>query len=287
MRAALDRSVELGDAVSVLYPATLPVYRRLGWEVAGARHRVSVDASLLRRLGGADVAVRQATDDDAQAIMEIAQAVHVSAAASGPLRHDADDVGEMLGDAEVFSYLADDGFVMYGWSGHDLVVHELTASSEQTARALWSVVGSGSSVARTVHAYVPPRDPVYQLLGEGVHEGVKQTRWMLRVLDLPAAVAGRGFPPAVSGRAGLVVDDPQVPGNTGSWSLQVEGGSGEATVAEGDGGLRVGANGLALLFSGLPTSTLRVAGLAAGGDPDGDAVLDAAFAADPYLLDYF
>ena len=34
-------------------------------------------------------------------------------------------------------------------------------------------------------------------------------------------------------------------------------------------------------------ATLRAAGLAAGGDPHTDAALDAAFAAQSYLLDYF
>ncbi len=287
MRAVLARAVEVGDAVSVLYPATLPVYRRLGWEVAGAQHRVSVDTALLRRLGGRDVAVRPATADHAEAIVGIGRAVHARTAVSGPLDHAGDDVTEALSDPDVFTYLADDGYVMYGWHDDDLLVHELTAGSEQTARALWSVVGSGSSVARTVHAYVAPRDPLHLLLGEGVRVGVEQVRWMLRVLDIRAAVAGRGFPSVVSGRAGLVVDDPLVPRNAGSWSLRVGGASGEAVPTDDDGGLRVGANGLALLFSGLSTTTLRTAGLATGGRPEDDAVLDAAFAAEPYLLDYF
>lgn len=288
MRAVLDRSVELGDAVSVLYPATVPVYRRLGWEVAGARHRVSVDTGLLRRLGGPEVAVRPAATDDAEAIVAIARSVHERSRTSGPLLHDLDDVRQDLGDADVFSYLADDGFVMYGWQGSDLRVHELTAASEQTARALWSVVGSGSSVARSVHAYVAPRDALHVLLGEGVRTDVEQIRWMLRVLDLPAAVRGRGFPPAVSGQVGLVVDDPQAPRNTGAWTLRVADGAGEVVPDDGAGdALRLTANGLALLFSGLPTATLRVAGLATAGRPEDDAVLDAAFAADPYLLDYF
>ena len=290
MRAVLDRSVELGDAVSVLYPATVPVYRRLGWEVAGAQHRVSLDTGLLRRLGGPEVAVRPATTDDVDAIVAIARSVHERSRSSGPLVHDVDETREYLGDADVFSYLADDGFVMYGWQGSDLRVHELTAGSEKTARALWSVVGSGSSVARSVHAYVAPRDPLHVLLGEGVRPGVEQTRWMLRVLDLPAAVRGRGFPPAVSGQAGFVVDDPQALRNTGAWTLRLTDGAGEV-VAGGDGeagdALRLTANGLALLFAGLPTATIRVAGLATGGRPEADAVLDAAFAADPYLLDYF
>jgi predicted acetyltransferase len=288
MRAVLDRSVALGDAVSVLYPATLPVYRRLGWEVAGARHRVAVDTWLLRRLGGRDVAVRPGTVADTETVVGIARSVHRLSRTSGPLVHDVDDTRETLRDPTVFSYLADDGFVLYGWQGSDLRVHELTAGSEQTARALWSVVGSGSSVARTVHAYVAPRDPLHLLLGEGVRPGVEQLRWMLRVLDLPAAVRARGFAPAVSGQAALVVDDPLVPRNTGVWTLQVAGGAGEVVAGSaGRDALRLDANGLALLFAGLPTATIRVAGAATGGRPEDDALLDAAFAAEPYLLDYF
>lgn len=289
MKAVLERSVELGDAVSVLYPATVPVYRRLGWELAGAQHRVSIDTALLRRLGGPDVAVRQATPDDAATIVDIARTVHRRSGVSGPLDNDVDEVREMLADRDVFSYLADDGFVMYGWQGPDLRVDELTAGSEQTARALWSVVGSGSSVAHSVHAYVAPRDPVHVLLTDGIRPAVEQTRWMLRVLDLPAAVAARGFPPAVAGEAALVVDDPLVPRNAGTWLLRVGAGTGEVVPSGGEDAscLGVGPNGLALLFAGLPVATLRVAGLATGGRPESDAVLDAAFAAEPYLLDYF
>jgi hypothetical protein len=36
-----------------------------------------------------------------------------------------------------------------------------------------------------------------------------------------------------------------------------------------------------------PLATLRRAGLAAGGDPDGDAALDAAFGADAFMLEFF
>src|SRR4051794_15158587 len=33
--ASIDRAIELGDVVSVLFPAVVTPYRRLGWEVAG------------------------------------------------------------------------------------------------------------------------------------------------------------------------------------------------------------------------------------------------------------
>ena len=51
--------------------------------------------------------------------------------------------------------------------------------------------------------------------------------------------------------------------------------------------LTLGARGLAALYAGTPLGTLRQAGLAAGGTPEDDAALDAAFAATPYMLDAF
>ena len=49
----------------------------------------------------------------------------------------------------------------------------------------------------------------------------------------------------------------------------------------------LGPRGFAALYAGLPMTTLRVAGLAAGGDRETDAALDAIFGAQSYLLDYF
>jgi hypothetical protein len=74
----------------------------------------------------------------------------------------------------------------------------------------------------------------------------------------------------------------------------------ELTVAEGQGGLNpltsfpaagpplaLGPRGLAALYAGTPVGTLRRAGLASGGSPEGDAALDAAFGATAYMLDSF
>jgi hypothetical protein len=51
--------------------------------------------------------------------------------------------------------------------------------------------------------------------------------------------------------------------------------------------LTLGARGLAALYAGTPVSTLRQAGLAAGGSPADDAALDTAFAGTAHMLDAF
>src|ERR1035437_3626094 len=55
----------------------------------------------------------------------------------------------------------------------------------------------------------PPDDPIHLLLPEeGAHE-THLKRWMLRVMDVPKAIAARGFSPAVTGSAEVALQDPQ------------------------------------------------------------------------------
>ena len=150
-------------------------------------------------------------------------------------------------------------------------------------------VGSGSSIAKKVVAYVAPDDPIHLLLPEEVAHETYVKRWMLRVMDASKAVAARGFSPAVTGSAALALGDPLLPGNSGSWRLEVSGGRGELTPAKTtNASLRLGPNGFAALYAGTPVHVLRTAGLVSGGEPAGDEVLDAAFAGRAaYLLEYF
>ncbi|HUB22966.1 MAG TPA: sterol carrier protein domain-containing protein [Streptosporangiaceae bacterium] len=80
--------------------------------------------------------------------------------------------------------------------------------------------------------------------------------------------------------------------NSGPWQLTVADGKGTldpvSPLPPGQGPpLTLGARGLAALYAGTPVSTLRQAGLAAGGSPGYDAALDAAFAGTAYMLDAF
>ena len=114
-------------------------------------------------------------------------------------------------------------------SDEDLCVDELISGSEQTARALWATVGSGSSIARTVHAYLPPGDPIHYMIETEAAKTAEQQRWMLRLLDAPAAIAGRGFAASAVLEVDVRIDDPDVPENSGDWRLSVADGLGQLT----------------------------------------------------------
>lgn len=291
MSAVVERGRELGCPLSVLYPATVQVYRKTGWEIAGTQPRITITTRILRELRGGEVEVRQAGPGDGTRLTAIMREQYAADRANGARDCLAEEFAEELADPSVFAYVADDGFVLYGWDDKDLVVYQLMAGTRETARALWAVVGSSSSVAERVHAYVSPDDPIHQLLGECVAEEVKETRWMLRLLDVEAALAGRGYPSGVQLDVPLVIDDPQAAANTVSGRLTVSGGSGQLVLDDAvtaDDAVRLGPNGLAALYAGTPMASLVVAGLVQGGSAEHHALLDAAYVGRrAYLLDYF
>jgi predicted acetyltransferase len=329
MTALLDAVAERGYPLSALYPATMPIYRSLGWELAGGKYEATVPARSLRALvapdaatsasgavvggavvggagaggagaGGARTAapdIRRAGPDDAAEVIAVIGRAHRAARDAGPLTWDEGPTRQWLSRGDLYSYLAgDDGYAAYRWGGDghaNLLVERVHAVTPESLRALWSVIASHSSVARTVTALTAPNDPFWWLTAERDATITKRSMWMLRVVDGPAAIAARGFPPAVSVSVPLAVHDQARPGNSGHWQLTVADGKGALT-ANGAvshdgaaGAITMGARGLAALYAGTPVGTLRLAGLTSGGTPDDDADLDAAFAAAAYMVDDF
>lgn len=310
MTELLGLIAERGYPLSSLYPATMPIYRSLGWELAGGRYDATVPARSLRTLMPSDPAasaaaargapgpgVRRAVPADAAAMLEIIGRAHEAARDSGPITWDLPLAERWLASEDLYAYLTGDGFAAYHWAdgNETLFVDRVQAASPGSLRELWSVIASHGSTVAAIRARVAPNGPFWWLTHERDAAIAKRSLWMLRVVDAPGAIAARGFPPAVSLSVPLVINDHTSPANTGRWQLSVTDGKGilipnEPDAGPGAGGsppLTLGARGLAALYAGTPVSTLRLAGLASGGVPDADAALDAAFAAATHMLDDF
>jgi len=307
MTALLDEIAARGYPLSALFPATMPLYRSLGWELAGARDTVVIPAGSLLRLvppdappqDGADPQppeLRRAGPGDAETVIALLGRVHGAARDCGPITWDAASAGEWLADPGLYAYLAEDGVLAYRWrsGSRDLFAERAEAISARTIRAFWAQLGSHASIAEKVHAMTGPASALWWLTRERDADIAHRSRWMLRVVDAPAAIAARGFPAATSLAVPLRLADDARPANSGRWRLTVADGAGmvepagpDAPVGPAGSALTLGARGLAALYAGTPVATLRQAGLAAGGTAADDANLDAAFAATPYMLDAF
>jgi GNAT superfamily N-acetyltransferase len=303
MTELLGVIADRGYLLSVLFPATAPVYRSLGWELAGGYYEATVPTRSLAALPPAEApagprpALRRAGPDDADQVVAVVGAVHESARHCGPATWTTAAVRRWwLDDEDVFCYLAPDGFLAYGWhhSHREIYVQRAVAGSAETTRAIWSLLGSHASMAERVKAVVAPDEPVAWLTREPDVE-VEREPWMLRIVDAAAAIAGRGFPALAELAVALEIDDQARPGNAGLWTLEVSGGKGSLhssvtlppALVPPAGPVRLGARGFAALYAGIPMATLRRSGLATGGDPGADDALDAAFAGQAFLLDDF
>jgi len=312
MTALTDLMAERGYPLSALYPATMTIYRSLGWEIAGHRHEAVLPARQLFTLAKPDdetaAAIRRPGPDDAARVLEVIGRAHENARDCGPVTYDEATVRRWLtrpgryADNDRYAYLAPDGFLGYRWHrGNDeIFIDQLAAVSAQTTRALWALAASNSSVVEAVRAQVGLSDPLWWMLREQDAKIADRESWMLRLLDAPAAIAARGFP-ATDLAVPLRITDDLRPANSGRWDLTVRAGEGRLSRHRTGLGspspagsspsrqapLALGARGLAALYAGTPVATLRRAGLADGGSPDADAALDGAFAATPFMLDGF
>jgi predicted acetyltransferase len=247
MTALVDLMAERGYPLSVLYPATMPIYRSLGWEIGGHRHEAVLPARSLFALVKPDInpeareatqataaaGVRRPGPDDAAEVIEVIGRAHALARDCGPITYDEATMRRWLvrpgryADTDRFAYLTKDGFLGYRWlHGHDeIFVDRVAAASAAATRVLWGLVASNSSVADTVRAQVGPADPIRWLLREQDTNIAERLSWMLRLLDAPAAIAARGFP-ATDIAVPLHITDDLRPANSGRWELTVRAGAG-------------------------------------------------------------
>ncbi|MFC6150547.1 MULTISPECIES: GNAT family N-acetyltransferase [Mumia] len=287
MQGILERSRELGFPLSALYPATTAPYRAVGYEVAGARHVVEISTDTLRRLSGPDVPLRRGGPDDAAEIARLIGATAAHARDCGPFDWEPVEIAHDLEDDEILTYVADDGVLSYSFGRERFDVQTIAATSESTLRALWRIVGSGSSVLSTVRVALAPHDPVWWMIPDNVITTRATQWWMLRLVDAPAAIAARGFPPGLEIEVPLTLNDPLDAAGSGAYTLIVSDGAGRLERTELGDGVALGPRGAAAVYAGTPLATLRRSGLAEGGDPETDARIDAAFAATPFMVDYF
>ncbi len=139
-----------------------------------------------------------------------------------------------------------------------------------------------------MHFRSAPEDPLLLLLREQDWGSAAELRWMLRVLDAPAAVEARGFPSGLEVQVHLELRDSQLAENSGRFVLDVSKGRGQLAPG-GSGSIELAIGDFAPLFSGWASATaLARVGRLRGGTPEEWAFLDAAFAGPtPWMVDEF
>lgn len=280
MEETLRLARDEGFALSSLYPATVPVYRRLGYELAGTQttYRVAIDAlprgrgvlldvpegggpikASYERLGRRENGLTEGVDDDWWPWRVLG-------------RWSTEPTGAAMTPEDV-----PDGYAAYqeqdlpGAWGYKIACSHLVAHSREAALALFDYFRRFKGVGQYLEWHGPPNEPLALILPEQSPRIVDEFRNMTRILDVPSAFEARGYPD-VTGSATFSVDDPLFEDNTGTFLLEAQ--DGKVQVSRRPMGASAGApisiGALTTMFTGFVTpSTAAAMGLI---DPDHPAL---------------
>jgi predicted acetyltransferase len=271
MQASLRELRGQGAPLVSLYPATQPLYRRVGFEQAGSRFEIRV------QLSGLDfqertLSLRPVEVSDLPTLHEVYR--RHARLQQGWIDRTPYTWGRVTHPRGEIAY----GYLVEGSTGvegyvyltrrlqparefrQELNLTDLVALTPAAGRRLLSFLGDHRSLATEVVWRGGPVDPLLFLLREQTYQVKHLFHWMLRVLDVPAVLQARGYPAGLSGALHLEVDDDLFPENRGRYVLEVEGGEAEVRPG-GDGDVRLHVRTLAALYSGfLSPAALHLAG---------------------------
>lgn len=296
LRRTLADLRDEGFPLAVLYPSTQPVYRRAGFEQAGSRIGYRLPAQALDARDRA-LAVRPlaAADGDAVRALYAARAERTA----GNLDRNEPLWARLLSPRPpAYGYLVEgdngpEGYVVYrqrqtpGRLAGDIRALDLVSLTPAAGRRLLTFFADHRSMIDAVSWYGAPADPLFTLVANQAHTVEWRMEWLLRVVDVRAALAGRGYPPDLETEVHLAVRDEVCPWNDGRFVLAVADGRGEVREG-GRSDVILDARGLAALYSGyLSPAALQQVGLAAG-EPRALAAAGLPFAGPaPWMPDMF
>lgn len=303
MTALLRAARERGAVVSGLFPTAPRIYRRLGYEVVTGLDTVEVPTHVLglvpRPVG---VSTRRASAADFDAVRAVYDTW--AAAQNGPLSRRGvsftasaeefvaaftgvtlavDENGDVCGYA---SWERGQGF------GEEAViaVSDLLATTTDGYRALLGTVGSFASVTHRTSLRTSGLDLIRLFLPSTHWRVTRSLPYMVKVLDVPAAVESRRYPPGLTAELSFRLVGDVLAENDATYAVSIADGRAACTPVHGAEPERVlTPHGLALLYAGASScANLRFAGHLTSGEITEDLDWDAAFGGRrPHIRDFY
>jgi len=297
MRAGVRETRARGVPLSALYAATLPLYRRVGYEAAGGRYEITLPTSAIG-LRDRGLTLREVQPEEMPALDEVhrRRVIHEN----GPLEPSIPEWRRTrIASSElnpprprlyaVWSGRRAEGYIRYPMKREDrtLRIIDLVAATPRAGRRLLTFLADHRSTIETAVWHGAPTDPILLLLPENGYRVRLADHWLLRVVDVPRALEARGYPTMVRASVTLRVADELFPANRGPFVLEVAGGSAKVH-RSGRGGARLDVRGLAALYTGHLTAAQLAATDYLEATPAEIAALQVVFAGPtPWMSDAF
>ena len=314
MGRLLDDALGRGEALAILHPSESQIYGRFGYGLASSEAARAIEtrhAGLAQPVGAEEGLVVSLRADRAaevlptlydQARRSIVGATSRSVAYWRNWLAGQASTPDGLSTGRLVAYQGADGtyqgYLAYRikrqWQdampAHTVRVGDLFALTPQARTALWRFCLSLDLVTRVEVPYGPVEEPLRWQLADPRRLQVTRLSdalW-LRVLDVPAAMVGRGY--QVAGELVLAMDDPFRPALAGSYRLVCgpDGATCDRTAHAADLAL-TSADLAAVFLGGVTPSTLARAGRIRELRPGALARADAIFAAEmlPWATTHF
>ena len=143
----------------------------------------------------------------------------------------------------------------------DIAVRDLVLNTPRAASRWAAFLHAQRALAGRVFWTTGGACPMVAMLDAPQAKVVEHAQWMLRILDVEAALTTRGY--AHDGEACFTLSDPLIPINSGVFRLRVEGGTGQLERLAKGAFPQLDVRALGALFSGSHApETLRLMGLA-------------------------
>jgi predicted acetyltransferase len=297
----LSELFEEGVALCTLYASNMPLYRKVGFEVAGGRCLYDVELAALagERPRNADL-IHVALDDLdpakplPAALYAVEKSYRCAAAASAGLLDRTtffwrEKLAPPARDVDLY-LLGEHGYVAARHAkGEPLQVMDWCVDGpEGQALLLWFLAGQRANW-KTARLYGSPFEPLSLDVRDGGWSLASVTPWLTRIVDVRQALANRAYPVELSGALSLAIEDPLLEANHSGFRLILKRGQAivESCTAEACQ-LRLGIGALAPLYSGYATPRQIARAGRLSGDTEALAWAGAVFAGpSPYLMDTF
>jgi len=284
-RALLDQAItwmrDSGIVVSSLHPASTRAYRSAGWEIAGRAGWLRTPTRSFGSIRGDAAGTLEPLDPTGSAEVRACYAAYAPGVPAAVDRSEPFWVLHERGGREDGAFLYGirtdgvlTGYVAYtqtseprSWT-YDLRIDDVVAHDRASAITLWRFIGGHSMQVEEVQVPLHALPEVSLLLDEQDASIHLENHWMHRIVDVPGAVAARGFPVGVAGSVTVLVTDPLMPGTATGWRISVDDGAGTAAPAD-EGGIEVALDIGALsslAIGGSTTASLHNAGRLTGDD---------------------
>jgi len=267
MRLALEEMREKGAAISTLFPATQTLYRAAGYEVAGCLWDVTIPVVEIG-MRDREPDMRPIEAEDAETVEAAYRRLalrtpgfldrgdFVWSRVRKPHKHPAqgylvEEEGEVTGYVYLSSKFKDR-------TGIHIFLHDVVALTPAAGRRILSLLSDHRSLGREVRWCGAPNDSLVHLLPEGNYTLKLDCPWMVRMVDVRAALEGRGYPDGLEAELHLEVRDDLFPANEGRFLLRVAEGRGRVSEG-GRGELKMHVRGLASLYTGHLSPAVLIA----------------------------